>query len=169
MSDGFARIDTLSWDAYNESTDLIEQVEAYRNLKGYYPEVVIVDSIYGTRENRAYLNEHGIRFCGKALGRPKAEEQSPYQKTKHRKEQAMRNQIEGKFGQGKNAYSLSKVRARTAGTSESWIACIVFIMNLIKFNQVFLCFVLNSIKNRIQRKILEKIGYYYYLPILIKA
>lgn len=169
LSEGFARIDTLSWDAYNESTDLIEQVEAYHDLKGYYPEVVIVDSIYGTRENRAYLNEHGIRFCGKALGRPKAEEQSSYQKTKHRKEQAMRNQIEGKFGQGKNAYSLSKVRSRTAVTSESWIACIVFIMNLIKFNQVFLCFVLNSIENLIQKKILEKIGRYYYCPVLIKT
>jgi len=58
----------------------------------------------------------------------------------------MRNQIEGKFGQGKNAYGLSKVRARTARTSESWIACILFVMNLIKFNQVFLWPVLKWIK-----------------------
>lgn len=29
--DGFSRINTLSWDAYNESTDLIKQVEEYKN------------------------------------------------------------------------------------------------------------------------------------------
>jgi hypothetical protein len=52
----------------------------------------------------------------------------------------MRNQIEGKFGQGKNAYDLNRVRTRTARTGESWVACIMFVMNLIKFSQVFLSF-----------------------------
>jgi len=139
LVDGYARIDTLSWNAYNESTDLIKQVEAYKDLKGCYPEVVIVDKIYGTRDNRSYLKNHGIRFCGKQLGRPAKETLTPYQKLKQKIERGIRNQIEGKFGQGKNAYNLSKVRTRTAKTSESWIACIVFIMNLIKFNQDFLC------------------------------
>jgi len=138
LVDGYARIDTLSWDAYNEGTDLIKQVEAYKDLKGYYPEVVIVDKIYGTQDNRAYLKKYGIRFCGKPLGRPRKVTLTPYQKLKQKIERGIRNQIEGKFGQGKNAYNLSKVRTRTAKTSESWIACIVFIMNLIKFNQDFL-------------------------------
>lgn len=136
--DGYARIDTLSWDAYNESTDLKKQVENYKQLKGCYPEVVIIDNIYGTRENREYLKEHGIRFCGKPLGRPPKENLSPYQKRKQRIERAIRNHIEGKFGQGKNAYNLNKVRTRTAKTSASWIACIIFVMNLIKFDRGFL-------------------------------
>ena len=126
-------------------------MEAYHSLKGHYPEVVIVDKIYGTRENRAYLKEHGIRFCGKALGRQKTVPITPSQKRLQQKENRMRNQIEGKFGQGKNAYNLSKVRTRTARTSESWIACIVFVMNLIKFNQVFLRFILNTIKKGFKR------------------
>ena len=147
MVDGYARIDTLSWDAYNESTDLIKQVEAYKDLKGCYPEVVIIDKIYGTRDNRAYLKQHEIRFCGKPLGRPRKEILTPYQKLKQKIERGVRNQIEGKFGQGKNAYELSKVRTRTAKTSESWIACIVFIMNLIKFNQDFLHIFFIGIKN----------------------
>ena len=50
----------------------------------------------------------------------------------------MRNQVEGKFGQGKNGYNLNKVRARAARTSESWIAAIFFVMNLIKFSKEFL-------------------------------
>jgi hypothetical protein len=100
--------------------------------------VAIVDKIYGTRETRAYLKQHGIRFCGKPLGRPTREILSPYQKRKQKIERAIRNQIEGKFGQGKNAYSLSKVRTRSAKTSESWIACIMFVMNLVRLRTDFL-------------------------------
>lgn len=138
LHEGFARINTLSWDAYNESTDLQKQVEHYKELHGYYPEVVITDKIYGTRENRLWLKERNIRYSGKPLGRPPKEELSRYQKRKQKKEKGIRNQVEGKFGQGKNAYDLNCVRTRTARTSESWIACIMFVMNLIKFSQVFL-------------------------------
>ena len=147
--DGYARINTFSWDAYNESTDLAKQVEAYKALKGYYPEVLIADQIYGNRANRAYLKEHGIRFCEKPLGRPMKETLSPYQKLKQKTERGIRNQIEGKFGQGKNAYELNKVRTRTSKTSESWIACIVFIMNLIKFDQDILLNFFDEWKTRI--------------------
>ena len=147
--EGFSRINTLSWDAYNESNDLIKQVEEYKDLKGFYPEVVIVDKIYGTRENRAYLKKYGIRFCGKKLGRPAKETLTPYQKLKQKIERGIRNQIEGKFGQGKNAYELNKVRTRNAKTSESWIACIFFIMNLIKFDQACMFNFFNDWKNKI--------------------
>jgi len=50
----------------------------------------------------------------------------------------MRNQVEGKFGQGKNGYNLNKIRARAAKTSESWIAAIFFVMNIVKFSKEFL-------------------------------
>ena len=118
-------INRLSWDAYNEGIDLKEQVERYKVLMGYYPEVVIADKIYGTRENREYLKERGIRFSGKALGRPKEEEKSKEEKRKEKKERGIRNRIEGKFGQGKNRYGLGKIRAKTKGTSESWIGNIL--------------------------------------------
>lgn len=135
--DGYARINTLSWDAYNESSDLPAQVERYRELNGHYPEVVIADAIYGTRENRQWLKDRNIRYSGKALGRPSKTIQTPYQKRKFKKEQGERNHIEGKFGQGKNGYNLNKIRARTALTSESWIACILFVMNIVKFFKNF--------------------------------
>ncbi len=48
------------------------------------------------------------------------------------KEMARRNEIEGKFGQGKNGYGLQKIKARMKETSESWIMSIYFIMNPIK-------------------------------------
>lgn len=138
MQNGYARINTLSWQAYNESTDLKKQVEDYKRLNGYYPKVVIADKIYGTRDNRQWLKDLNIRYSGKPLGRPSAKDQTPYQKRKYRIEQGVRNEVEGKFGQGKNGYNLSKIRARTARTSESWIAAIFFVMNLIKFSKEFL-------------------------------
>lgn len=148
LQDGFARINTLSWDAYNESSDLQMQVEKYKETNGFYPEVVITDKIYGTRENRNWLKERGIRFSGKPLGRPPTVPPTPYQKRKQKIENGIRNQIEGKFGQGKNAYGLSEIRAKAAKTSESWIACIIFVMNLIKFSQVFLCSLLKMIQKK---------------------
>lgn len=138
VQNGYARINTLSWEAYNEGTDLKKQVEAYKKLNGCYPAVVIADKIYGTRENRHWLNELGIRYSGKPLGRPSAKSQTQYFKRRQKIEQGIRNQVEGKFGQGKNGYNLNKVRARAAKTSESWIAAIFFVMNLIKFGKELL-------------------------------
>ena len=130
---GYVRMNALSWDAYNESADLEKQVEDYQDLNGYYPQVVITDTIYGSRKNREWLKERHIRLSGKSLGRPSKIAQTAYQKRKFKKEQAERNHIEGKFGQGKNGYNLNKIRARKARTSESWIACILFVMNLVRF------------------------------------
>lgn len=133
---GFARINTLSWDAYHEGGDLIMQVEAYKEIHGHYPELVQVDKLYATRENRRWLKERNIRITAPPLGR-RSEKQTEtyYQKRKRRKEAAERNHIEGKFGQGKNGYNLNEIRAKLKDTSESWVACIFFIMNLINYEK----------------------------------
>jgi hypothetical protein len=138
LCNGYARVDRISWEAYNENTRLKEQIENYRQLHGCYPEVVNCDGIYGTRANRAWLSERNIRFCGKSLGRPAKESLSTYQKQKQKRERASRNQIEGKFGQGKHAYGLDCIEARLQATSESWIACIFLVMNLQRFISLLL-------------------------------
>ncbi len=43
-----------------------------------------------------------------------------------------RNPIEGKFGQAKTGYGLNRVKARLRETSESWIASIILVLNLVK-------------------------------------
>ena len=43
-----------------------------------------------------------------------------------------RNSIEGKFGQGKTGYGLNRIKAKLKGTSESWIATIILVLNLVK-------------------------------------
>jgi hypothetical protein len=127
---GYTHVQKIGWENYNEGILLRQSVEAYQSFYGCYPEAVSADRIFGSRENRRYLKERGIRFVGKALGRPSAI--SRKQKRALEREMAQRNAIEGKFGQGKNGYGLGKIRARLKDTSESWIMSIYFVMNLIK-------------------------------------
>lgn len=133
LKDGYTHVHTISWDNFNEGIYLKECVEYYKEVYNCYPESVSVDKLFGTRENRNYLKELGIRFVGKALGRPKPIEAK--QKRALEKEMAQRNLIEGKFGQGKNAYGLQKIKARLKDTSESWLMSIYFIMNLLQLVQ----------------------------------
>jgi len=135
MKDGIAFVDHIGWDAFNESTDLKKQVEDYRQRFGHYPEVVLADQLYGSRDNRKYLKEKGIRFGGKALGRPPKQTAENTEKIRAMKKQRAQDSreripIEGKFGQGKNGYRLNYIRAKLQKTSEAWISCIFLVMNL---------------------------------------
>lgn len=124
LMNGFVFIDELSWEAFNEGTRLRQSVENYKKRFGSYPQKVLADKIYCTRENRNYLKEKGIELRAKPLGRPKAlsNQVSPGE----------RNPIEGKFGQAKRGYGLDKIRAKLAATSESWISTIILVLNLVK-------------------------------------
>ena len=164
--DGFVRFDHLGWNNYDEGGDLILQVERFNKVYGCYPELLLGDRKYLTRENRRYLKEHGIRIVGKPLGRLPKEKLSGYRKYKTRKEQNMRNHVEGKFGQGKNGYGLNMIPARRQDTSESWISAILFVMNLTKLMQIALRygnFFALSIWSYI-RKISKSVDTKYHLP-----
>lgn len=133
---GLAQVDRISWDAFNEGSDLKSQVEGYKTRYGVYPESVHADPVYGTRENRKYLKDQGIRYAGKSLGRPPKVTEHNKQALKQAKRQRQddyrrRIPIEGKFGQGKNGYNLNYIRAKTARTSEAWINSIFLVMNLL--------------------------------------
>ncbi|MDP2302532.1 MAG: IS5 family transposase [Ignavibacteria bacterium] len=134
LANGFVKADTLSWNAYNECNDLKIQAEAYKSLYGYYPELILIDKIYATNENRTWCKENGIRLSATPKGRPK--KQSAYQKAKSRKEYGRRNQIEGKIGQSKQAFGLNQIKAKLKNTSETWIGLILFIANIVKFAEL---------------------------------
>lgn len=129
--EGNVFLDRIRWDAYNESGDIKSQVEAYRERFGRYPEVVIADTIYGTRDNRRYLKKHNIRYSGTALGRPSKDLERTRKESKRRKREAgIRNRIEGAFGVGKRRFGLGLVMTKLRETSESWIAMVIFVMNI---------------------------------------
>jgi len=130
--DNFLFLDHLRWDPFNESLDLIAQVNKYRRRFGFFPKVVIADGIYGTRENRKYLKENGIRFSGKKLGRPPKEIDAIGREVERLRklEQGERNEVEGKIGTAKTKYGLGKVMTKTQATSENWVAMAIFSMNM---------------------------------------
>ncbi len=127
--ENFVFLDKLSWDNFNESQYLKEQVEKYVEYMGCYPESIHVDQIYRTRENRRYCKEKGIRISGKPLGRP-PKNVSKEQKKQAREDEITRNRIEGKFGEGKRRYGLNKIMTKLPKTSFTAIGISFLVMNL---------------------------------------
>lgn len=152
LVDGYAYVDHISWDAFNENKDLKAQVELYRERFGFYPESAIVDNIYGTRENRRYMKERGIRLSCKPLGRPKKMTEAEHRAfwKQLRKDTKKRNGIEGKFGEGKRKYGLDRIMAKTAPTSESWISAIFFVMNLSRWERVLFVLIRECLESLIE-------------------
>lgn len=141
LIDGFSFIDKLSWDNFNEGCELKLSVENYKKKVGYYPQRVLADQIYCTRENRKWLKEKGITLVAKPLGRPAKEAVSIHISP------GERNPIEGKFGQAKVGYGMDNILAKLKETSESWIATINLVLNLVRLMKVVPSWFINLIKN----------------------
>lgn len=143
-SDGYARIEKTSFDAYNESASLKDAVERFKERTGYYPERVLADQIYRTRENRSFCKEKGIRLSGPKLGRPnpttaKTDKKMEYQDNTDRIE------IEREFSREKRCYGMGRIVTKLEETQLTPIALSVFVANLFK----------------IQRRILSVLFYLY--------
>ena len=141
----------------------MKAVNDYRKRFGFYPEEVMADKIYCNRSNRAELKLLGIKLRAKPLGRPKAVDVEHVRPGE-------RNPIEGKFGQAKTAYGMNRIKARLQQTSESWIATIILVLNLVKLaGEVPLCIIMRSITfsakvlvEKVSNKMKILIGYWKY-------
>ena len=71
-----------------------EAAERFRGRTGYYPERILADQIYRTRENRKYCKMHGIRLSGPKLGRPSLEKQSGKEKKQEYQDNTDRIEVE---------------------------------------------------------------------------
>jgi transposase, IS5 family len=154
--DNYVFLDKISWDNYNESGDLIDQIEAFKKSQGCYPESVHADKIYRTRANRAWCKERGIRLSGPPLGRPKKMDAAT--KKQAQADERIRNQIEGKFGVAKRRFSLGRVMTKLSQTSETAISITFLVMNLsLLLRQLmkdfFGCFLPHSVSSSLRLKI----------------
>jgi hypothetical protein len=156
LVNGITFLDDFSWDAFNEGTRLKNSVEKYKERLGYYPKEVLADKIYCNRENRVYLKEKGIILKAKPLGRPTkvalSNQVSPGE----------RNPVEGKFGQAKTAYGLDRIKARLSNTSQSWVASIILVLNLVHLAEVALLWKLLKQLKLIFRQIDDDLDYLFY-------
>jgi transposase, IS5 family len=133
LVNGFSYVDKISWDAYNESGDLKEQINGYKRRFGCYPESVHADKIYRTVDNRRFCKQHGIRLSGPRLGRPSEDAAILRQQKKiQHRDECDRIAVEGKFGQGKRRFSLSRIMAKLDKTAEVTIMMSFIVMNLEK-------------------------------------
>lgn len=130
--DHFVYVDRISFDAYNEGGDLPAQVEAYKKRTGKYPESVLADKIYRTRENYRFCQDLGIHLAGPKLGRPYQEGslKSQIQKKTQRQDEIERVEVEGKFGVLKRRFTWDLIKARLVDTSEAWILIAIIVANL---------------------------------------
>ena len=128
---GYSLMEKTSWDSFNEGTTLIESVERYVERFGFYPEAILADKIYRTRENLRYCKEHDIRLSGPKLGRP-PKHVDPDEQKLERQDMGERNAVEGKFGEAKRNYGLGLIRARLRQTSETIVVLQLLVMNLEK-------------------------------------
>lgn len=129
---GYGRIEKISYDAYNESTVLIEAVERFKERTGNYPERVLADQIYRTRENRGFCKLHGIRLSGPKLGRPSMSKQSVWERKQEYQDNTDRIEVERSFSLSKRCYGLGLIRTKLYDTTLTSIALSVFVTNLFK-------------------------------------
>ncbi len=130
---GYARIERLDFEAYNESEDFWKALHHYHDHYGRWPERVLADKIYRNRQTLAFCKEHGIRLSGPALGKPpKDRKLSRLAKKQEYQDSCDRNEVEGIFGTGKTAYGLGRISARLKETSCCVIAVSLLLMNLLK-------------------------------------
>ncbi len=131
--EGYGRIEKISFEAYNESACLIEAVERFKARTGHYPERVLADQIYRTRENRNYCKDHGIRISGPELGRPgvntKTDKKQEYQDNRERIE------VERSFSLSKRCYGMGCIVTKLEETQLTSIALSVFVTNLFKIQK----------------------------------
>ena len=140
---GLARLEKLSFDAYNECDVLISAIERYRSRTGRYPERVLVDQIYRNRKNRSYCKANGIRMSGPALGRPK--KPAPEEKKQSYTDNTDRIEVERGFSLAKRCYGLGLQHTKLDITTRSSIVLSIIAMNVNRLTSIILCHVTISI------------------------
>lgn len=133
-AEGYARIEKISFDAYNESTCLQDAVNAYYERTGYYQERVLADQIYRTRDNRTFCQKHGIRLSGPKLGRPNKSTAKSDKKIEYQ-DNTDRIEVERRFSLTKRCYGMGKIMTRLEDTQRTSIALSVFVANIVRMQQ----------------------------------
>ena len=148
---GMVRLEHQSFDAYNESELLIQEIEHYYQRYGYYPQRVLADKIYRNRHNLAYCKEKGIRLSGPALGRPKqnavVDKKAAYQDNGDRVE------VERAFSLAKRKFGLTQIRTYLKETTQAIIGLSILALNLsqiqcAQIRELFINHIFKLVNNR---------------------
>ena len=128
--DGFTFLEKTSWSSFNEGKELIAVAEDYRRKFGCYPEAILADRIYQTRENRAFCTAHDIRLSGPPLGRRKADSTEKKIQGQLYRDACERNAVEGRNGNAKRRWGLDLIMSKLDETSKTEAALSIIAMNV---------------------------------------
>ena len=143
---GMARVEKLSFKAYNENETLQLAVEHYKERTGCYPAKILVDTIYRNRKNLAYCKEHGIKISGPALGRPK-KNVTAEERHQSYTDAVDRIEVERGFSLAKRCFGLGLITTKLDETTRGSIVLSIIAMNLDRLMGLFIAFILKSIFN----------------------
>lgn len=118
--DGINFIQKISFNNFNEGTQLKNTIYKAQGLTKTKVKVVGADAIYATNKNRVFVTSQNIQTDFKPKGKPsKHYKQQKQLKAAITKERASR--LEGSFGKEKEHYHLKKIKARTKANEVLWI------------------------------------------------
>ena len=138
---GHARLEKISFDAYNECTVLKDVLERYRERTGHYPKRVLVDKVYRTKENREYCERCGVKMSGRKPGRPPADEKERRKAERaERKDDVDRIEVERFFSRDKRCFGAGLVMTKLSKTTLGSIALSVLVANLFDASLSFFAF-----------------------------
>ena len=146
VSDGWTRLEVLSFDAYNESMNLQDMVERYRERTGHYPSRILADKIYRNRDNLSYCKLHNIRLSGPALGRPKKNDDNRDKKQDY-VDECERVEVERRFSLAKRKCGLGLIMTKLEETISHSIAMSIVVLNLRKIQHTFLQLLFNWVSS----------------------
>ena len=130
---GYTYVDHLSWDAYNESSDLAMQLELYQKRFGMLPQEVQADKLYLGKANRNLIKTRRGPSARGTRWRPHSEPP-------------------------KGVYRANDIRAKLDDTADTWIGACFFAKSVMKFLRGLLCLIfaklgLKAFKRRISYSI----------------
>lgn len=118
---GGSFVEHLSFNAFHEGNRLEPTVQLHEKYFGHI-QMFGADQLYATRANRKYCKAKGISTSFVPLGRkPKDEKKSDKKVARDALNKERSTVLEGSFGNQKNHYNLSKVKAKTMKTEILWV------------------------------------------------
>lgn len=136
IADGVVDVERFSFDNFNESTDFSEALDHYYDEHGFYPDEVLADTLYRTRQNIALCSNLGIRLSGPRLGR-KPKHVDPKRRHDDQKAENRRGEREREFAFIKGKMDLDLATNRTAETITVSIDTAVVMANLERLLSTF--------------------------------
>ena len=138
---GHARLEKISFDAYNECTVFKDVLERYKERTGHYPKRALVDQVYRTKENREYCEQRGVKMSGRRPGRPPADEKERRKAERaERKDDVDRIEVERFFSRDKRCFGAGLIMTKLSKTTLGCIALAVLVANLFDAGLSFFVF-----------------------------